>query len=114
MGIVDRGADLSWISQYPFEQEVVFPPLCALEVSKINVEDGGLVVCLGIKVNPAHAQIEQVVAKMKNSHLTLLELLGDDLLVAGAPKALLAPQPTRIRTRDRLQPKHTTSQIPGF
>ena len=91
MGIVDRGADLSWLSQYSFEREVVFPPLCALEVASTDVDRGGLVVCLGVKVNPAHAQIEQVVAKMKNSHLQLLELLGDDLLQAGAPKALLTP-----------------------
>ncbi len=31
-GMVDRGASVSWCSQYLAEQEVLFPPLCALEV----------------------------------------------------------------------------------
>ena len=32
MGMVDRGADLSWLSQYPHEKEICFPPLTGLEV----------------------------------------------------------------------------------
>ena len=27
MGVVNRGADLSWLSQYPGEMEVLFPPM---------------------------------------------------------------------------------------
>ena len=27
MGLIDRGAELTWISQYPHEAEVLFPPL---------------------------------------------------------------------------------------
>ena len=30
-GLVDRAADLSWLSQHPFEQLIVFVPLTALE-----------------------------------------------------------------------------------
>ena len=30
-GMVDRGADISWLSQYPFEAETTFPPLTLLE-----------------------------------------------------------------------------------
>ena len=32
LGQVDRGAMLSWISQYPGEEEVLLPPLSNLEV----------------------------------------------------------------------------------
>ena len=31
-GMVDRGADLKEVSQYPGEEEILFPPLVALEV----------------------------------------------------------------------------------
>ena len=32
-GVVDRGADLSWCSQYPHEKEVTWPPLTSLSVA---------------------------------------------------------------------------------
>jgi hypothetical protein len=32
MGMVDRGADLSWLSQYPGEAEILFAPLTGMEV----------------------------------------------------------------------------------
>ena len=31
-GMVDRGADLSWLSQYPHEKEILFGPLTGLEM----------------------------------------------------------------------------------
>ena len=37
---VDRGADLSWLSQYPFEAEVIFPPLTLFE--KVVEEGAGV------------------------------------------------------------------------
>ena len=30
MGMVDRGADLAWLSQYPHEREVLLPPLTGI------------------------------------------------------------------------------------
>ena len=32
MGMVDRGADLSWVSQYQHEREILLPPLTGFEV----------------------------------------------------------------------------------
>ena len=45
-GMVDRGASLSWLSQYPHEGEVAFPPLTALTASSVRVD--GPVVCVKV------------------------------------------------------------------
>ena len=36
-----RGADLSWLSQYPYECEYTFPPLTLLETMSTTVGEGG-------------------------------------------------------------------------
>lgn len=43
-GFVARGASISWLSQYPNEEEILFPPLTALEVSGTRVEGAVLIV----------------------------------------------------------------------
>lgn len=42
MGMIDRGASLDWLSQYPHEQEILLPPLTCMEVKSITdfVDDG--------------------------------------------------------------------------
>ena len=52
----DRGADFSWLSQYPDEQGTVFPPYTALEVEGGDSEAGVLVVRLSVRVKCARAQ----------------------------------------------------------
>ena len=37
-GAVDKGADVSWLSQYPNEKEIVFSPLTSLEVVDDRLE----------------------------------------------------------------------------
>ena len=86
MGMVDRGADLSWMSQYPHEKEVLFPPLTRIDVQNLSVKDDVLVVDIRLSINQMHQSIEQVTAKMQHSHLELLKLLLDDLKFAGAPE----------------------------
>ena len=49
MGMVDRGADLSWLSQYPHEREVCFGPCTALECTGTTVSDATIVA----KLRPA-------------------------------------------------------------
>jgi hypothetical protein len=73
-GMVDRGADLSWLSQYPHEKEILFGPLTALEVREMRVDDGStLVVGVNVEVNLAAQTLEQVVGK----RLTILRDMGD-------------------------------------
>ena len=119
LGKVDRGADLSWLSQYPDEKIVVFPPCTLLEVEGGDSKGGVLVVRLNARVKCANkptAQtpsdhqcipgptlipgfsacgslmsptIEYYLSKMRSSHLQLLDIIHSNLRAANAPKQLL-------------------------
>ena len=60
MGMVDRGADLTWLSQYPFEKEVLFPPLTGLECTETEVDGSTLLVITRLSLNMASLTLEQV------------------------------------------------------
>ena len=60
MGLVDRGADLRWLSQYPHERECCFPPLTGLQVLGTRVEAATLVVQIRVSVNTSAQTLEQV------------------------------------------------------
>lgn len=91
-GMIDRGADISWLSQYPHEREVLFAPLTGLEVKSTRVEGGAIVVCMSISINLASLTIEQVIGKRKKMLIDMKEsmLMGienDEDLVAVDPLA---------------------------
>jgi len=44
MGLIDRGADISWLSQYPHEKEVLFGPLLGQQLLAVRVQGSTLVV----------------------------------------------------------------------
>ena len=62
-GMVDRGADIEWCSQYPHEREIVFAPLTGLEVQSARVEGAVIVVAVRLSVNMLSETIEEVVSK---------------------------------------------------
>ena len=106
MGMIDRGADISWLSQYPHEAEVLWTPLTALEVTDYCVnEEGVLVVTMRPSSNLQAKTIEQVVAKMQGSHLQLLDLLTSDLRFAGVPADVLVPLSTLEVKANRRDPE---------
>jgi hypothetical protein len=73
-GIVARGACLSWLSFYPEEMEVCFPPLTALDLlHKGAVDKGAVVVELGVMSNPALATIEAFVKRRKDVLVEVVE-----------------------------------------
>jgi hypothetical protein len=64
-GLVDRGASLTWLSQYPHEQEICFGPLTGLEVHDASVDGSVLVLSMRLNVNLQALTIEQVVSKRR-------------------------------------------------
>ncbi|KAL1521377.1 hypothetical protein AB1Y20_021043 [Prymnesium parvum] len=84
-GVISRGADLSWLSQYPGEAEVCFPPLTALEVRSVRVEDSILIIQMNPTVNQKAETLEKVVSRMQSSHIQLLDILREELRSHGAP-----------------------------
>ena len=78
-GLVNRGADLSWCSQYPHEHEVLFPPLSSIEIRGTRIESNVLVLEVQLCVNLTSQTIEQTIARMQTSHLTLVDSLLHDM-----------------------------------
>jgi NLR family CARD domain-containing protein 3 len=60
MGLVDRGAEMAWLSQYPHEQEVLFPPLLGMEVLRTRIDGGSVVVEARLTLNLTALTLEQV------------------------------------------------------
>ena len=60
MGMVDRGADLTWLSQYPFEKEVLFPPLTGLECTETEIDGSTLLIITRLSLNMTSLTLEQV------------------------------------------------------
>ena len=65
MGMVDRGADLTWLSQYPHEREVLLPPLTGLEALETRVASGMLVIEARLSLNMAAHTLEQVLSRRR-------------------------------------------------
>ena len=104
MGMIDRGAELTWLSQYPHEEEILFAPLTGLEVQGTSVSDDILVVDVRVSINLQALTIEQVVSKMQTSHLQLITMLEDEFKYGGAPARALAPLESLMIDAKALQP----------
>ena len=62
-GMVNRGADVSFLSQYPHEKEILFGPLTGIEVLSTRIEGSVVVVVCAFSVNLTALTIEQVLNK---------------------------------------------------
>ena len=65
MGMIDRGCELGWISQYPHERECLFAPLTGIELLGTRIEGAVLVVEARLSINLNALTIEQVISKRR-------------------------------------------------
>ena len=59
-GMCNRGACISWLSQYPHEAEVLFAPLTGIELRRTRIEGSMIVAEMALTVNLTSPTIEQV------------------------------------------------------
>lgn len=78
-GMVDRGASMSCLSQYPWEEEVLFAPLLGMEVVRTRVEGGLLVVMLRLTINLTALSLEQQLSKRRRLVLQMCDSLREEL-----------------------------------
>ena len=84
MGMIDRGADVQWCSQFAGEKEILFAPLTGLEVAGTpKVEGSTIVVGLRLNCNLHDATIEEVTSKMKKTHQDLTRTVRTELVNSG-------------------------------
>jgi serine/threonine-protein phosphatase 6 regulatory ankyrin repeat subunit B len=91
MGAVDRGCNLEWISQYKHERECLFPPLMGMELLQTRVEGRVLIAEVRPSVNLRALTLEQVINKMQQSHLALVQLFLDVFAHNHVPDDVCAP-----------------------
>mmetsp|Transcript_7696 Transcript_7696/g.23002 ORF Transcript_7696/g.23002 Transcript_7696/m.23002 type:complete len:302 (+) Transcript_7696:781-1686(+) len=78
-GMIDRGAELGWLSLYPHEAELCFPPLTGLEVVGTRVEDGILVLAMRLNLNLSTSTIDEVVGKRKKVVMSMCDNISVEI-----------------------------------
>ena len=91
LGMINRGADISWLSQYPHEVEVLLPPLTGIELRGSRIEGAVVIYEAVLTFNPNAKTLEQVIAKMRGAHLGLVQLFLDGFVHSAAPDDAVRP-----------------------
>ena len=89
MGMIDRGADVSVMSQYPHQREMLFAPLTGLEVQETTRKGNVLYISTRLNINLKIQTIEEMQSKMKNIHLNLVGIVQEDLESKGITELAL-------------------------
>jgi hypothetical protein len=77
--MVDRGADLTWLSQYPHEREVLLPPLTGIEALDTSVAAGMLVIQARLSLNMAAHTLEQVLSRRRKMLMDMCDGIALEL-----------------------------------
>ena len=86
MGMIDRGATLDWLSQYPHEREVLLPPLTAMEVIEMEdfVESGAFQIRklhIRLNTNLVSMTIENLLSARKKQVGELIDIVAKDMSI---------------------------------
>jgi WD40 repeat protein len=80
MGMVDRGAQLDWLSQYPEEKEILLPPLTGMEVLEDDVSpDDVRKLTMRLNINLRSTTLEQLLAARQKELGELAHVVHKDL-----------------------------------
>ena len=63
--MVNRGADISWLSQYPHEKEILFGPLTGIEVLDTRIDGTVVEIICDFSINLTALTLEQVLGKRR-------------------------------------------------
>jgi WD40 repeat protein len=80
MGMVDRGAQLDWLSQYPEEKEILLPPLTGMEVQADEVTaDDVRRLTMRLNINLRTTTLEELLAARQKELTELVHMAEKDL-----------------------------------
>jgi len=83
--MIDRGADIYWLSQYPHERECLLPPLTGLEVMGSDVQGDMLVMHSRLSLNLAAPTLDQVLSRRRKMLMDMAK--GIELEIKDALRA---------------------------
>jgi hypothetical protein len=95
MGMVDRGAEMSWVSQFPEEVEILFPPLTTIEIvdePRVEVTSLGRVIFVPLRLscNQSNtATVEEAMNRQRKAHLLFLKELMYEFRSQKVPESCL-------------------------
>jgi hypothetical protein len=97
MGMIDRGAELTWFSQYPHEREVLLPPLTGIEPVQTAVDGQKLEIFARLSLNLAAQTLEQVLSRRRRMLLDMKEGIIIEIKRSGILRAeLVAPDGRKL------------------
>ena len=89
-----RGADLSWLAQWPHEGECVFPPFTGLDVVSTTVDGGTFCIRAKPSVNLTPATMEELIRK----RMMVVSGLCDQLVLRVTHEVDIAEQWEQVRS----------------
>ena len=96
MGMIDRGADIYWLSQYPHERECLLPPLTGIEVIGSEVQEDKLVIHSRLSLNLAADTLDQVLSRRRKMLMDMARGIELEIKEALKTQERLIEPATRI------------------